>query len=261
MAVASGPQSLIPFAFAPIPRSAPAALRAGELSPAAYRILTVFYDRANQDTWISSFQDLDAIGRCVAWEFTLDYLSKCLRELREKGWIAYESAPGRKHHGYTIRLIWKREETSESDDLELDKAVRAQSEHRFGSGTGLEPHRETLPEPTSPSIGGVSPSTKGAATAEPVRDSAVRRTAPVRAPRDVRDKTTSEPSGKGEGSRSRLALDREGEQNKGHALLPDVLATVNRARQARGEDPLPNTGAAPAPVSPPESLPYSRDEP
>lgn len=158
----------VPFAFAPVPRAVFLARREGRLTRAEASVLCGLYDRCNQVTWIASFRDLDSLARLVGWDESLDYLSKVVRALRAKGWIGYDSKPGRTRHGYVIGLRHCPDEASEhgpstgerqspsSADLEprRDFAIPlAEAEERSEQGEQPNP-------PSGPSSGGSGPSSE-----------------------------------------------------------------------------------------------------
>lgn len=186
-------KSKVPFAFAPVPRSVFAAWRGGRLTRAEWSVLCCLYDRANAVTWTVSSRDLDAVTRLVVWEDSLDYLSKTLRRLREKGWIDYESKPGRTRHGYVIRLLHG--PTGASEEGPSSGGQTDPSTHATKPGVATPvvaaqtPDESELPErssrPIIPSSGDAGPSSREPDTPEVERVSAGSATVPVRAARDV----------------------------------------------------------------------------
>jgi len=185
-----------PFDFGTYPRLLNRALRARLLSRDEYVILVGLYARANRETWLASVT-LDQLGDLIAWEKSEDYLYRLLDALKRKAWIEYPTTPGKKQHVYAIRLLWDRPERSEDgprienapspstaaaeDGSSADvppAALSNESEDEGGRTTAAGPSTE----PSGPRI-------EDSSNADTERDSRSVGDEPVRAPRDVREKT------------------------------------------------------------------------
>jgi hypothetical protein len=135
-----------PFPFARVPRRAFVELRRGQLTEPEFRVLAVLYDRANEETWVTRFADLDRLSYYAAWDRSTDYLSKVLRSLRTKGWIAYERKTGPSTEPYVVTLLHASSDGSElgpklspSKQPTSDPAAARTGPKLAASGPKLEP--------------------------------------------------------------------------------------------------------------------------
>jgi excisionase family DNA binding protein len=70
-----------------------------------FRVLLALYLRRRPERGLTvRVHDLDSLAASMAWEGLTGTLSKALRSLKAKGWIAFESQPGRTRHPYDIEL-------------------------------------------------------------------------------------------------------------------------------------------------------------
>jgi hypothetical protein len=164
-----------PFAYATHPRRLDRALRRREVDRDEYAILVWLYSRADRSNWIAAVT-LAQLAEGVAWELTDDALYRRLRGLRQRGWIAYETRPGKKRHVYAIRLVHDGPTESEDspgrqtlDDPGLRSTPSRMPPSRHFGGPRMEAGTYPDQEPT----------------AERARDER------VRVPRDGREKTTT----------------------------------------------------------------------
>lgn len=232
----SGRTSVIPFPFAPVPRRSFADVRSGALTPAEHRVEAFLYSRANQETWTTSVRNLDTIALGIAWEHSLDYLSKVLRSLRDKRRIDYTSRPGSTRHGYVFLLLFEPHGLSEHGPSSNAAAGPSRDDVRRGSASALEAtsathgseERRRREARTNPSRTPSGPSSERGASVVQERDSAASSLPPVRAPRDVVETTTnlSEERRGGEQSRFEQADDVA-------TLLPEVAEASARGRALR----------------------------
>jgi hypothetical protein len=198
----------VPFPFAAIPRASFAALRDAKLTVTEWRVLVTLYERASPPNWTVKLKDLDSLVRLVCWEGERDTISKTLRSLKAKGWIAYESRPGSTHHRYAITLL-------------------GPPEHDPSSNACTHVDSNPVPAQTDPSSTPVDPSSQEASTLLAVRDRAAVVAAPIRAP--------LEPSRRAKRPR-RTAENAVGEVPRAveEQDQPDTLFPINAVRARRG---------------------------
>ena len=164
----------VPFYFAPVPREAFAALRQGTLVEHEFVVLAAIVNGASSQTWTAVFRDLEHLAGVVAWSKSLDYLSKTLRSLRDKGWITYTSRPGAVRHRYELRLLV--EELGQSEQGPSSQQGKSQGSEAGKLGPG-------------PSTASSGPSTTAHEIPAKRARSQPETAAPVRASRDVSRET------------------------------------------------------------------------
>jgi hypothetical protein len=105
--------SPLDYPFTPVPDRVGLALQAREIDRHDYAILGYLYRRADRDRpnlqdgdgrrFFPARQSLEQVAEGVRWTLTLDALSKRIRRLRERGWLAYDPISGRGAR-YAFRL-------------------------------------------------------------------------------------------------------------------------------------------------------------
>jgi hypothetical protein len=184
----------VPFLFAPVPVEAVRRLADGSVSHVEFLLLAYLYNRASRSNWTTRFT-LAQAAEGIGWAKTLDYLSKILRGLRDKGWIHYRATPGRRGHIYAVELFHEPQQGSERRRRTKDRKAP-----KTGPGK-LERERELVDavlhvasqDPRSPGIspppstGIPSPSTRDASRPHSEPDPAQPHPSPFRIPQSVQE--------------------------------------------------------------------------
>jgi hypothetical protein len=204
------------YHFAPVPRRAVVALRDGQLLYDEFVVLAWLYDRAPRTTFVVRVT-LRQISDGIGWTRSDDWLSKRLRRLRDRGWIGFDSQPGRNRHVYEIALVDAR--VLASEPAPSPRTSRRPSipgpERRHESHRAPRDAREqsepssSRPEHDRPSVLPAGPSPKGDSQRldKPHRDDSS--AGPVRAPQ--RGSEQDKPLGKGEADSKERSSSRSGD--------------------------------------------------
>ncbi len=188
-----------------------AARRCGEIDHFDQMILDGFYELASRKSnWVIGPFTLEQIAEMLAWPLTLDTLYRRLTKIRSTGWIDYPTRPGKKHHKYLITLLGNRRERSEH-------GPSTPPLNHAGTGTAAT-HDD-------PSVSPAGPKTEQASNRlqAPVADASEHE--PIRASRDLRDKTTTLSEGKALGEASPDHAYEVAETTPGAGMSYDVVST------------------------------------
>jgi hypothetical protein len=165
--VASGRPSVkrLGYEFTPTPRAAIRAVEQGVIDHLDYVIISALYDRWFPGTASVRFT-LNQLRVWSSWTLTDDALSKRLRRLRERGWVAYQQ-PQKWPYRYEAKLISAPSERGPSRSA-ADKAASGGERRRIDPSRGRshpsdgtdgivvsEPAGKTLSQTVGPSVSDV----------------------------------------------------------------------------------------------------------
>ena len=140
---------------------------------------------------------LDQLGDLIAWDKSDDYLYRLLDALKRSEWIEYPTTPGKKQHVYAIRLLWDRPERSEDGPRIESAPSPSTAAAEDGSRADVPPAapsnesedddgRTTAAGPSTEPSG---PRIEDSSNPDAEQDSRSIGAEPVRARRDVRERT------------------------------------------------------------------------